>query len=458
MGAKMLIIPEEIVEILRPFARVFSNRIWDTVQFLIIGAILTPGKRTVSAVLRTMGEQDDKNYQRYHRVLNRAKWSGLAASQILLGLLVAAFCAGGVPLIIGVDETIERRKGERIKAKGVFRDAVRSSKKYVVKCFGLRWVSMMLIVPVPWSDRVWALPFMTVLAPSAKTNQKNGMRHKTSVDWIGQMIGVVQRWQPKSFIVLVTDGGLAAIKLGLQCRNFPNPVAYVSRLRLDARLYSWPGPQPKGKRGPQPKKGQRELSLQQRLNDPHTQWHRITIRWYGGILKSIDLISGTSLWHTDGFDPLPIRWVLVRDPDGKFQSTAFFCTMLSVSPRQILTWFIMRWSLEVTFQEARSHLGLETQRQWNDLAIARTTPVLLALFSLISLITLRLTTDHNYTLLPRQSAWYVKQQPTFSDVIAFVRLFLWQHLKFPDSPANTGLGLFPHPLFRGLVDALCYLP
>ena len=191
----------------------------------------------------------------------RAKWSGLELSKILLGLLVAAFAVLDVPLMIGADDTIERRKGKKIKEKGVFRDPVRSSHKYTVHVFGLRWMSMMLIVPVPWSSRVWALPFLTVLAPSEKTNAANGKRHKTTIDWIMQMISIVRRWQPQKKIVLVTDGGLCALKLGLRCCRLANPVTWVSRLRLDVALYAEPEPQPDGKPGPKPKKGPRQPSL-----------------------------------------------------------------------------------------------------------------------------------------------------------------------------------------------------
>jgi hypothetical protein len=162
----MLTPPTEIMVILGSFAQVFSERTWDWVQVLVVGAILAPGKRTICSVLRVVGLSDEKQYQRYHRVLNRAKWSGLQVSKILLGLLVAAFVAAGGTIVLGADETLERRKGEQIKAKGVFRDAVRSSRKYIVKAFGLRWVSMMVLVSVPWSSRVWALPFLTTLAPS----------------------------------------------------------------------------------------------------------------------------------------------------------------------------------------------------------------------------------------------------------------------------------------------------
>jgi hypothetical protein len=415
---------------------------------------LAPGKRTVTAVLRVMGLSEEKQFQNYHRVLNRAQWSGLVVSRILLGLLVTAFVGLGVAVVIGVDETLERRKGQKIKAKGVFRDSARSSSKYTVYSFGLRWISMMVLVSVPWSQRVWALPFLTVLAPSQRTNLANGQRHKTSLDWIMQMIGAVRRWLPGRLLVLVTDGGLAAIKLGLRWASFGNPVTYVSRLRLDAQLYDPPGPQPKGKPGPKPKKGPRQPSLEQRLADPQTPWQQTTLEWYGGKKRLVEYATGPALWHTSGYDPLPIRWVLVRDPLNQFEPTAFFATNPATAPLQILTWFIMRWGLEVTFQEAHPHLGLETQRQWSDLAIARTPPALLGLFSIITLLAHRLTQGQPFPV--RSAAWYVKQEPTFSDAIALVRRYLWLNTEFPNSPAKLGPVAIPAPVLAGLIDNLCY--
>lgn len=291
----MLILPTDIMPIIGAFRQVFSERIWDWAQILLVGSILTTHVRTVASVLRVMGLSQDKQYQNFHRVLNRAKWSGLLASKILLGLLIATFLASGVPLIIGADETLERRQGKHIKAKGVFRDAGRSSKKHKVYSFGLRWVSMMVLVPVPWSSRAWALPFLTVLAPSERTNTANGKRHKTSIDWIGQMIRIVRRWQPTRVMVLVVDGGLAAIKLGWQCLNSEQPVTYISRLRFDAALYDTPEPQPKGKRGAKPKKGKRQVSLATRLKDEKTQWEKKQVKWYGGEQRWVEIATGTAL-------------------------------------------------------------------------------------------------------------------------------------------------------------------
>jgi hypothetical protein len=452
----MLTLPQKMMTVILPFVHLFSETVWDYAQILLMGALLAPGKRTVSATLTVMGLKDDPQYQNYHRVLNRAKWCSLAAGKILLGLLVQTFVMADVPLILGVDETLERRRGKQIKQKGVFRDPVRSSKKYLVHSFGLRWVSMMLIVSVPWSSRPWALPFLTLNAPSEATNKANSKRHKTSIDWIQQMICLTRRWLRGRTLVLVTDGGLTAVKLGLTCGAFRQPVTWVSRFRLDACLYDWPQKQSKSKRGPKPKKGERQSSLQAQLNDLQTSWQKTEIDWYGGHPYTMEYVTGKSLWYTPGFDPLPIRWVLVRDPSGKYNPTAFLCTDLTADPLQILQWFILRWNVEVTFQEARALLGLETQRQWSDLAIARTTPILLGLFSLVTLLAHQLTKSKPFPV--RTSAWYTKEEPTFSDALAIVRRHIWFGLwgNYIESTPDPDYILIPTPVFNGLVDSMCY--
>ena len=452
----MLILPDAMIAVLRPFAQAFTERTWEWVQILVVGAILAPGRRTVTAVLRVMGLRNERQFQRYHRVLNRVKWSGLLISRILLTLLVTTFVVAGMPLVIAADETLERRSGDKIRAKGVFRDAVRSSKKHAVYCFGLRWISMMLLVPVPWSPRVWALPFLTVLAPSARTNLADGKRHKTSIDWICQMIRVVRRWLPEQAIVLVVDGGLAALKLGHRCAQLALPVTYVSRLRLDAALYDWPKPQAASKSGPKPKKGVRQPSLHARVVDPDTAWSTVTVAWYGGTQRELDLATGTALWYTPGQDPLPLCWVIVRDRASTkpFATQAFFATDQHVAAAQIVEWFVLRWNEEVTFEEVRAHLGVETQRQWSDLAIARTTPALLGMFSLITLLGARLTEDQPMPV--RTAAWYTKRTATFADVIALVRRHLWTTVQYTTSACTSGYVPIPHEVLHGLIDTFCY--
>jgi DDE superfamily endonuclease len=287
-------LPEAIILVLAPFAPVFSQRVWLHAQVLLLGAIVTPGPRTVTAALRVMGLAMECHFTNYHRVLNRAMWSARQGSRILLGLLLTVFVPPGAPIVLGADDTVERRWGRKIRAKGCYRDAVRSTKKHVIRCFGLKWVSMMLLVPVPWSRRVWALPFLTALCWPEK--KRGPRRHKTSVDWLRQMMKQVRRWLPGRRLVLVLDGGFAAVSLALACAK--NKVIMVSRLRWDAALYHEPAPQPPGKRGPKPTKGKRQRSLQGWAERSDTPWETAEVDWYGGQRKQLWVFSRTALWYT----------------------------------------------------------------------------------------------------------------------------------------------------------------
>jgi len=450
----MLTLPAEIMDIIGAFAPVFSERIWDWAQVMVIGAILAPGKRTVSAVLRVMGLGQEKQYQNYHRVLNRATWSSQEMSRILLMLLVAAFVPGGWPVVVGADETLERRRGRKITLLGFFRDGVRSSHKHKVISPGLRWVSLMVLVPVPWSSRVWALPFMTVPAPSQEANQALGKRHKTSIVLIRQMTDQVRRWLPGRGMVLVVDGGLVALKSARHCARYRTPVTYISRLQLNARLFDPPPPQPERKRGRKAVIGPRQLKPNQWLDNPDAPWQRLDMAWYSGQRRALDVLTDTALWHAYGSPPVSIRWVLVRDPIGRLAPQVFCCTNPDLSPETILAYVVMRWSVEVTFEEVRAHLGFETQRQWSDLAITRTSPLILGLFSLVTLLAHRLTAAHPIPSA-RSAAWYSKPQLTFSDLIAFVRRYLWTELNFLKVPSHPDSVFIPRSALDLVLNTLC---
>src|SRR5258706_4220976 len=378
-------LPAAIITVLRHFELVFSERVWEWAKVLLVGAILAPGKRTVTATLRVLGLSHEAQFQNYHRVLNRAVWSSRALSRILLRLLVRTFVPADAPVIIGLDDHIERRRGDKIAAKGIYRDGVRSSKSFFVKTSGLRWVSMMLLAPREWAKRVWALPFLSVPAPSERYHQERGQRHKTLPDWARQMITQVRRWLPERVIVVVADSSYAVLELLAAAASLPLPVIMITRLRMDAGLYEPAPPRTKRTKGAARKKGARQPTLEQRLRDPKTDWTRVTVAWYGRTTRTIDLASGTAVWYHSGKPVVPIRWVLIRDPEGKFKPQALLSTDQTLAAQQIVEWFVLRRQLEVTFEETRAHLGVETQRQWSDLAIVRTTPALLGLFSLIAL-------------------------------------------------------------------------
>jgi hypothetical protein len=439
---------------LADFAPLFSKRVWQHIPVLIAGAILAPGKRTITSVLRIMGQEDEPHFQNYHRVLNRAVWSSRQASRILLNRLVAAFAPSG-PLILGLDDTIERRWGAKIKARGIYRDPVRSSRSHVVKASGLRWLSLMLLVPIPWAKRVWALPFLTALSPSERYHQARKTRHKKLTDWGRQLLFQVRRWLPRRDLIVVMDSSFAALDFLARLIRLPRPIHAITRLRLDAALYEpAPGRDPRHKGRPR-RKGARLPTLAQRLTDPDSVWQTVTLPdWYGQGERMLEILHGTAVWYHSGLPTVPIRWILVRDPSGQLDPQGFLCTRLEADPVQVLRWFVLRWSVEVTFQETRAHLGMETQRQWSDLAIARTTPALLALYSLVTWLAHCLLDQAHLPV--RTAAWYAKPQPTFVDTIALVRRHLWASPHFSMSAENRDSVKIPQALYQRLTDAICY--
>jgi DDE superfamily endonuclease len=444
----------EYTPILALFTIHFSPQLRPLVQVLVTGAILARGQRTVTALLRVMGLSDEKHFVNYHRVLNRAVWSARACSGTLLFLLIATFAPTGT-LVIGGDETIERRRGERIKAKGIYRDPVRSSHSHFVKASGLRWVTLMLLVPIPFAQRVWALPFLTVLAPSERYYAASGRTPKKLTDWMRQALLQVRRWLPSRTLVFVADSSYAAIELLGRMTRLAHPITMVVRFRMDAALYEPAPPRRAGQTGRPRKKGKRLPTLAEVDANARTVWTISIVRyWYGEVKRRIELTSGTAVWYHSGMPAVPLRWVIVRDPLGRFKTQALLCTDLKSTPLQIVEWFIQRWQLEVTHREVREHLGVETQRQWSDLAILRTTPALFGLFSLITVLAQRLAQRGH--VLTRQTAWYAKPRPTFSDALAAVRMELWRLPNFQMSKNNRHIAKLPMAIFKRFAPALCY--
>jgi hypothetical protein len=449
-------LPPDLFTLLMPFAPLFSLRVFCHALLLVTGVLLTPGRRTVANALRVLGRQDQPDFQKFHRVLNRAVWSSRAGAAILLGHLLRALVPQGV-VLVGIDEHLERRGGSKIAAQGIYRDAARSSKAYLTKASGLRWISLMLLAPIPWAARVWALPFFTCLSPSSRYHEAREQRHKTLTDYARQMLLQLRRWLPNRTLVAVADRSYAALALLAALQQRKRPVTVVTRLRLDAALYDPAPPRVPGRPGRPAVKGKRQSKLEAVLKDPLTAWQTLTVpRWYGSGERQVEVATGTAVWYHSGDPTVPLRWVLVRDPQGKFTPQALLCTDAARLPAEIVGWFVQRWQLEVTFEEARAHLGVETQRQWNDQAIARTTPVLLGLFSLVTLVAHRLAAKA--PLFVRQAAWYPKALPTFSDALAAVRRSVWEHF-ISSTSVRDGTGENPTQVWLAcLTETLCYAP
>lgn len=413
----MSFLPIVIVSLLSEFESIFTQSTWQYACTLLLGSILANGKRTVSSALRVMGLANCRRFERYHRVLSKAKWNQLSMGKILLGLLIKLL-PSGVPILIAMDDTIERRGGGKIKAIGCYRDACRSSGSSVIKCFGLKWLCAAVIIKLPWSNRFWALPFMTVLCPSKKYDKSIGRTHKSSLDRAVILTKVIRRWLQREWI-LVGDGAFACFKLAHAC--IANQVTLISRLRLDASLFEMVSDNPPAARGRAPTKGKKIKQLKEQIKDDTFQWEEQKVAWYGRELKPIKFATGINLWYTSGEIPLKIRWVLVKHPDTD-KVEAFFSTDVNLTPKQIIENFVLRWTIEVTFEEVRAHLGMETQRQWSNKAIKRTTPILMANFSLVCIIAHMQNSLTKSVITTLSSAWYNKQNnATFSDILLYVK-------------------------------------
>ncbi len=447
-----MFLPAEIIPVIASVRPAFTERTYQKVVELIVGTLLARGRRTVTSALRAIGKGEETNWSKYHHVLNRARWSGLEVSRLLLELIVATFVPVRGLVTIAVDETLERRWGPQIRKCGHWHDSRSSSKRFHVSSRGLRWLVFAVVVQVPWTTYELALPFLSVLLTTPKVSAALGKPHRT----VAQVTGCIVSWLRHTLaghpIHLVGDGAYAVIKLGLTCQT--KQVTLIAPLRLDARLFEPPCRPLKRGKGRPPLVGARLPNLAEVAVASTTCWHRSRVAWYGATSAVMDRTTGTALWYSTGMSPLAIRWVLVRDPEGIYPIRAFFSTDPHLASPLIVAGFVVRWSLEVTYEESRAHLGIETQRQWSDLAIERTTPALFGLFSLVVLMAHALCPDGE---LPcQQAAWYPKRNATFHDLLHLVRKTLWLHFLFQTGDLSPDLRKLTPARFEHLLSAVCY--
>jgi hypothetical protein len=311
---------------------------------------------------------------------------------------------------------------------------------------------MSVVVTLPWSKQRCALPFLCVLTTTPEVSASLGKRHKTVGMWAHQMVSLARRWFPILPITLLGDTSYCILELGLHCQA--QQVSLITTFHQDAALYEMPPARGAHTIGRPRVVGQRLLSLNRVLADPKTTWQRLTLDWYGQGERTLEICTGTALWYREGHAPLPIRWVLTRDPAGKRPPKALFSTNQTLTAEEIVRTFMKRWSLETTFEECRAHLGIETQRQWSDLAIERSTPMLFGLYSLVVLFGHALHPDG--CLPVAQAAWYHKYTPTFHDVLATVWQHFWGHCPFPTAPSDPAVVLVPRETLDRLTKAVCY--
>lgn len=444
-------LPAPILTVLNHFRPEFSRPTWKRVPILIAGTLLARGRRTVSAALRAVGLAQQGGFQRFHDVFSRAAWSPLRLARRLLGRLVATFAPeGGLTFVI--DETLERRRGPKITKRSHHRDPIASSKKMTVVASGLRWMVTALVVPIPWAGRHWALPVLSQLAPSEKTDKKQKRRHKTLSRRAGFVARLLRRWLPKTDLTLLGDSTYSVIALGRSCQK--RHVRLIAPLPWKACLHHAPLPRTAKTMGRPRKVGIALTKLHAMLSDPTTTWTATEVTWPDGTRRSLELASGQALWNESGEVPLPIRWVVVRDPAGRWEPRTFFSTEPTDEAAEVVARFARRWTIEVTFEEARAHLGVESQRQWCDQSIERQTPCLLGLYSVVALLTKSLMAGSTVPHLT--TAWYAKARATFSDSLALVRQHLWSVEDFCEPGLDQRFAKILRCDLERLKTAVCY--
>jgi hypothetical protein len=446
----MLLLPHAAKPLLGAFSVAFTPATFPRFLLLMVGAILTRGRHTVTALLRTLGPLAEGHWSDFHRVLSRASWSPFPLGKVLAALILELIPADQ-PIVIPVDDTNPQHKGKKVYGKGKHPDACRSTHSHMVWVWGHKWVVLAINVKFPFATRPWALPVLVALYRPEELNKSEGRRHKTPIHLARQLVATLIHWFPRRKFILVGDGGYASHHLAWFCHHHSKHVALVSRFHPKANLYSQPATRTARKAG-RPRTRGRKLAVPESVVK-RAKRRRAKVNWYGGQQRRVELVSGTGGWYKGGEGLVPVRWVFVHDLDGTHRDEYFYTTDPELKPEQIVSLYTGRWSIEVTFQEVRTHLGFATPRSWCQTSVLRSAPCLLGLFSVVSLLFQRLTHGRNVPV--RQTAWHARMEPTFGDAIQAVRQLLWCQTILKQTMFHTVVSKLP-PRFRALLlDELC---
>ena len=421
----MEVVPDALRGVFLVWAAGFGETVFPKFVTLLLGAVLTTGRRTVSRVLWVVGELADADPSSYHRVLSMRRWSMWELARPLTAAILDMLLPQGTVFLAG-DETVTEHPGRKVFGKGRHRDAKRSSHSFVAHLWGHKWVVLAILVKLPGVRRPWALPVLVALYRNEKDNQAAGCRHKTPSDLMRQLLCVLLRWFPTRKFVFAGDGGYANHMLTRFARRHEKRLTLVSRFYADAALYAAPPRPKKGAKGRPRVKGQKRPSPQEVVKRTKTR-KKLTVNWYGGQTRKVAVVTGTGHWYRSGEGLVEVLWVFVQDLTGTHRDEYFFTTDVTMTAQQVIETFTGRWAIEVTFQEVRAHLGVETTRGWIRQTVLRAEPCLFGLYSVVALWYAALPARDRQNIEP---TWAGKTTVTFSDAITLVRRDLWRRWIF----------------------------
>jgi len=446
----MFTLPKAAEPLVRAFSVAFTRPTFQRVTLLILGAILSLRHRTITGILRALGPLAKGHWSDFHRVFCCRVWSTCSLGRVLATMILELIPEDQF-IVCPVDDTNPQHKGKHVYGKGCHHDACRSTHSHVVWVWGHKWVVLAINVKFPFASRPWALPVLCALYRPEELNKQEGRQHKTPIRLAMQLIAMLIHWFPERKLILVGDGGYASHELARFCHRHREHVTLISRFHPQANLYEAPAKRP-SRKGGRPRVKGRKLSKPQDVVK-RAKGKRFTVDWYGGGTRKVELIWGEGYWYKakNSGGLVPVRWVFVHDLTGTHRDEYFYSTDPMLAPEKIVGLFTGRWSIEVTFQEVRAHLGFMTVRNWSKQSVLRTAPCLLGLFSLVSLIFVRASAGKKPKIA--STAWYPKTEVTFSDAMRLVRRLCWvEVLRIPGQ--HAGVTKLPPRLRLTLLDHL----
>ena len=438
-------LPDEATPLLAALAPCFTRPTHHRFAVLLAAAILTQGRRTVANLLRTLGPLAPGHRTDYQRVLSRAPWSGLRLGCALAGFILARLVPDGPVLLVG-DDTVDGHPGKYVYGKARHRDPVRSSHAFTAWKYGHRWVVLAILVQFPFAARPWALPILVDLYRSEEDDRRRGRPHRTPAQLMCRLLRLMLIRFPGRGFAFVGDSAYGTHEVARFVHRHRGRLSLVSKLHPEANLFDPPPPyggkgrpRVKGERRPKPRAA---VAAAERV--------ALTVGWYGGGSRRVEVVTGDGHWYKAGEGLIPIRWVFVHDLDGTHRDEYFYATDMALAPAEVVTRYARRWSIECTFQECRAHLRAETTRGRVRRTVLRATPCLFGLYSVVALL---------YHALPGSKRsggvrWPGKAGVSFSDAVCSVRLWIWSEGVFPRAAAGFGMAKLPDPIGELLQVAL----
>jgi hypothetical protein len=442
-------VPACAMPVLNMFRPTFSTPTYHRFLVLVLAAVLTTGRRTVNNLVRTVRFQAPGHVSSYHRVFSQRRWSAWGLARALITFLLDHVVPPG-PVCLAGDDTVTEHPGPKVFGKGRHRDGVRSTHSYTAYRWGHKWVVVSVLVKLPMATRPWALPVLAALYRPPEWDRVHGTRHKTPAHIARLLLARLIRWFPERHFMFVGDSGYGTSETARFCGQHHRHLTLVSKFYGDAALYEPPPPRTRGTIGRPRVKGEKLASPQEVVAHTANRTH-LTVAWYGGSTRDIEVVTGTGHWYRIGEDLVAVRWVYVHDCTGTHRDEYFFTTNLHLNPKRIVECYTQRWSIETTFQECREYLRLESTKSYSKATVLRFTPCLFGLYTMIVLLYLQLPESLHP---PPVLSWHGKSTVTFSDMMRHVRKAIWKQWVFQTPAATAAFSKLPTALQETILYAL----